>query len=179
MPINLGCQRNQQQPAGQNCPKNPSGLLSVTIFKQPRLPGDRQHPGSRMVLMQDLAQGAGGGTGTWKTHQGPAFPLSIHAALSQCPELNPPSSPQESMDGSGMSQPRPAVRLSQCLYGDQPCPKGTPACRARVPLGLGTGRSQSSGVSASPASGLTRGRLGRVRGKRCSGCPGWGEQAGW
>lgn len=79
------CQRNQQQPAGPNCPKNPSGLLSVAVFK----PGDCQHPGSRMVLMQDPAQGAGGGTGTWKTHQDPTSPPSIRAALSQCPGPTP------------------------------------------------------------------------------------------
>lgn len=35
---------------------NHSGLLSVTIFKQLQLPGDRQHTGSWMEPMQDLAQ---------------------------------------------------------------------------------------------------------------------------
>lgn len=138
MPINLGCQRNQQQPAGQNCPKNPSGLLSVTIFKQPRLPGDRQHSGSKVVLMQDLAQGAGGGTGTWKTHQGPAFPLSIHAALSQCPELNPPSSPQESMDGSGMSAPSRCATEPVPLWGSA-LSQRNPSLQSPCPAWLGDG----------------------------------------
>ena len=50
------CQRDWQQPAGPNCSKNRRGLLSVTIFKQPWLPGDRQHPGSKMLPMQDPAQ---------------------------------------------------------------------------------------------------------------------------
>lgn len=70
-----------------NCPKNRTGLLSVTIFKQLWLLGDCQHPGSRMVPMQDPAQRQLGGAG--KAPWGAAFPLSCHTALSEHPGLNP------------------------------------------------------------------------------------------
>ena len=59
------CQRDRQQLAvpSPTHPKNRSGLLSVTIPKQLRLPGDRQRAGSRMVPRQDPAQGHWWGTG--------------------------------------------------------------------------------------------------------------------
>lgn len=183
------CQRDQQQPAvpSPNCPKNHSGLLSLTIFTQPQLLRDHQHPVSRIAPMQDPSQrglaGGRNGDGTTGPSLSPLPPRYLKRALgAELLSLAPRPTAR-----SGKPQPHPGTQQSTvrsgCNYnmgvkgmtqlalsspasgsvGISPAPKQSQAAEP-CPTWLGDRDTARAMVSpASPTSGLTCGRVGRTQ----------------